>query len=166
MSQSNSDYQGLEHLEERSNHQVYHRLQIYAGVRSLIIGSMPQGFRIHEVRGHADADAATSDRERLEAIGNDHADRVAKSAAAEQRAPSTGELQEWGRQAAFLKGYLQYVPKALALWPAVGPPVGKSALPRREQGGQRVKGQVTFAADVFGPLRLRPEPPQTRAQRQ
>ncbi len=30
--------------------------------------------------------------------------------------------------------------------------LGKRALPRREEGGTRVKGRATFAADVLGPL--------------
>ena len=119
----------------RPHRQVHHRLRIYAGVRSHILGCMPQGFRVRKVRGHADVDAATSDRERFEAIGNDRADAVAKTAAAELRTPSKGELHEWEQQTAFLKAYLKSVPKALALWPAVGPSVGKRALPRRVQGG-------------------------------
>ena len=68
--------------------------------------------------------------------GNDHADKVAKSAAAAQAPPSAGEFQEHYFQVEFLRQYMRFVPKALALWLAVGPTLGKKSLPRRE-GAQR-----------------------------
>ncbi len=56
---------------------------------------------------------------------------------------------------------MRYVPKALALWPAGGPSLGKKSLPRREgvQGGQASRGgQASFLADVLGELQAEARP--------
>ena len=46
---ANSDYKGLEALEERPAFAVYERTQIYSGVKAQIVGRRPQGFRIRKV---------------------------------------------------------------------------------------------------------------------
>jgi hypothetical protein len=148
-----SDYQGLDHLQDKAPWIVYARQQIYAGVKLQILGRAPSGFTIEKVKGHADLNAAThTARERYLAIGNDHADRNARAAADQQPQPSAQELQEHQRQARFLHQYFSYVPRALARWPAVGPALGKKPLPRREGGGTARTsrgGQASFLADVF-----------------
>ncbi len=158
----NSDYKGLEHVEELQPHQLYARSQIYSGARQQLIGKMPAGFRVFKVQGHANVEAARTARERYEALGNDHADRVAKSAAARLPQPSPTELQAWYFQAEFLALYLQYVPRALALWPSIRPSAGRRSLPKRNDatsGQAPSRGQASFAADVLGPRR-----PSTAAQ--
>jgi hypothetical protein len=60
----------------------------------------------------------------------------------------------------FLHRYLKFVPRVLALFPAVSPTVGKRALPKREGASARV-GRASFLADVLdeleAPTRSRPE---------
>ena len=149
----NSDYQGLEHVEEQPPHLLYSRSQLYAGPKMLIVGRRPPNFRIHKVQGHADIDGAPTARARFEAIGNDHADRVARAAASELTQPSPAELQQWHGQRHFLQRYMKYLPRALSRWPAIGPTVGKRSLPKRAaacKGQEPAKGQASFIADVLG----------------
>jgi hypothetical protein len=74
-----------------------------------ILGRAPAGFRIVKVKGHADPDAAATPHDRYLAIGNDHADRMARAAAENQPQPSQAELQDHEAQKAFLRQYLPYV---------------------------------------------------------
>ena len=120
-----------------------------------ILGRAPAGFRIVKVKGHADPDSAATSHERYLAMGNDHADRVARAAAADQPQPSPLELQEYDAQISFLRQYLPYVSQALALWPAVGPSLGKRPLPRtRESAARRGSrgGQASFLHDVLSAI--------------
>ena len=50
-----------------------------------------------------------------------------------------------------MKRFLQFVPRALALWPQVGPTSGKHSLPKREGFVGRSSGS-SFASDVLGPM--------------
>ena len=127
---------------------------MYSVVGALLLGRLPSSFTIHKVKGHAKIEEAVTDRERFEAKGNDHADRVAKSAAAQQVPSSSQPSGAPGMGAAEY-----YVPAALSKWPAVSPVLGKRALPRRLQDGERVKGQSSFASDVLGPWHMAPPPP-------
>jgi hypothetical protein len=156
-----SDYKGLEHIEERPLHEVYSKQQVYAGIRMQILGRAATGFRIFKVQGHADPDDAATARERYLIQGNIHADRIARSAAAALPQPSQTELQEYELHSRFLRQYLPYVAKALALWPAVGPSLGKRALPRQHgsnPGRSSRGGQASFLVDVLGDI----GPPRTQ----
>ncbi len=150
-----SDYKGLERLEDKAPWIVYARQQIYAGVKLQIRGRASKDFKIVKVKGHADLEAAQTERERYLAVGNDFADRNAKAAAAQLTQPTAQEIQEHQHQVAFLRQYLAYVPRALARWPAVGPSLGKKPLPRRDRGlrGQASRGgQASFLTDVLGDI--------------
>ena len=63
VTRANSDYKGLEHVGERLPHQLYARHHICSGVKQLLIGKMPPGFRVFKVQGHAVAGASRTARE-------------------------------------------------------------------------------------------------------
>ncbi len=155
VTQANSDYKGLEHVEQMPAYAVYDRSQIYAGVKLEICGRMPSGFRVVKVKvkGHANPEEASTARGRYEAVGNDFADRVAKAAANAQPQPSQRELQQWAADKDLLKRYLSYVPRALSKWPSISPTVGKKSRPRLQAGHSDQgphRGPSSFAADVLG----------------
>ncbi len=157
-----SDYKGLDQLQDRAPWDVYARQQIYAGVKLQILGRAPQGFRIIKVPAHVEVTSGMSQRARYLALGNDHADRNAKVAAEQQVRPTDAQLQDHAQQQKFLKMYYQYIPRALALWPAVGPSVGKKPLPRREAEGGRDRRQgaqrAGFLQDIFSEFPAVPTP--------
>ncbi len=64
--------------------------------------------------------------------------------------PSTAETTEWHRQVAFLRRYLQYIPRALSQWPSLQPTAGHRSLPKRSEYDPAEAS--SFRADVLGPL--------------
>ncbi len=82
---------------------------------------------------------------------NKRADETATGAALSQPGPSTAELEEWHQEVAFLRRFLRYAPRALALWPQVGPTSGKKSLPKRAGFEGRSSGS-SFASDLLAPL--------------
>ena len=146
-----SDYKGLEHLERTPWEVALHPKALYSGIRRSIMALKPPTLEIHHCPGHVSLEECTSQRERFLAMGNDHADKVAQSAALATQSPSPMELQTWDFERAFLSRWLQYVPRALAMWPSVAPSSGHASLPRRPDFQAPGVG-VSFLSDVLGPL--------------
>ena len=85
------------------------------------------------------------------AYGNQHADAVARGAAAATQSPTPQQIQDWCMQVGFLNRYLQYVPQVLARWPKLGPTEGKRSLPKRPGAAKRAR-RASFDFDVLGVL--------------
>ena len=81
ITQARSDYKGLEGLQDRDLHAISNRRSPYAGVHKLIRGKAPSGFSVTKVPGHIRPEDCVTDADRLNAIGNDMADRTAKAMA-------------------------------------------------------------------------------------
>ena len=90
-----SDYQGLDKLEEAPNDVISHRKAVYAGPKLLARARAPAGFAVKKVQGHVRLDTCTTDQERLEALGNAHADTVAKQAALSTQSPTEHQVRDW-----------------------------------------------------------------------
>ncbi len=60
-------------------------------------------------------------------------------------------MREHQLQCNFFIRYRQYIPKALGLWPVIGPTDGKRCLPKRPGASVRT-GRASFTADVLGAL--------------
>jgi rubredoxin len=153
VTQANSDYKGLEHVELLPSHVLYDRNQIYAGVKLEICGRKPSGFSAVKVKGHSDPEEASTARGRYEAIGNDFADKVARAAAEAQARASQEELRQWESDKNLLKRYLAYVARALTMWPSLGPTIGKQSRPKLQasiRDQESARGPSSFASDVLG----------------
>ncbi len=104
------------------------------------------------VPGHVDlCDDMTPD-DRLNAIGNDLADKVAKDQASLLPRPSEAEQQDWEKQQSFLRNYFRFLPSALMLWPSASPSQGHKSLPKRAEGDQPTDRE-SFLTDLLGPWR-------------
>ena len=102
--------------------QLLHKQSLYAGVKKLIYGKSPEGFRITKTNGHADPYRfAIGSPERFQAFGNEAADRNAKAGALLHGQPRDEEVQKFNNLQQVLRRYLLYVPRALELWPSVSP---------------------------------------------
>jgi hypothetical protein len=145
-----SDFRGVVGLEQLPRQTLGHRKSMYAGVRIQIKGRAGPNFSVRKVAAHVDPDGCTDPDERYRAIGNQRADEHAKAAALAQPGPSTAELEEWRAEVAFLRRFLLFVPRALALWPQVGPTSGKKSLPKRDGFVARSSGS-SFASDLLHP---------------
>ena len=97
-----SDYQGLEKLEEAPSDAISHRKAIYAGPKLLARARAPAGFKVKKVRGHVSLEDCASEQERSEAMGNHHADTVAKGAVAATPSPTDRQIRDWHLQIYFL----------------------------------------------------------------
>ena len=125
-----SDYKNLHAVESAPLESVIHPKGMYSGIRRRIRGGMAPKFCIRHCKGHVDPSSCQGDPEAtFQAIGNQHADRVAGAAAAATQQPSQPELQAWSEAAAFLGRWLKYVPRALVLWPSAKPSKGHKSLP-------------------------------------
>ena len=145
-----SDYRNLQGLELLSDATAMHPKGVYSGIRRQIRGISGPSFKIKYCKGHVSVESCGGDSEAIyQALGNQHADRVAGAAAAAALAPSRIELDSWNADAAFLKRWLEYVPRALVLWPTAKPSKGHKSLPRRS--GARATQGCSFLSDVLGP---------------
>ncbi len=151
ISEARSDYAGLEGLHLRSIRSLCNRKSPYAGVHRQIRGRAPSGFQINKVAGHASLEDCRSDDDRLNAIGNDFADRTAKALARARPQPSQSEVEEWQRQQKFLKKYLEFIPSVLSRWPSNSPSQGHKSLPKRAEADEA--GRMSYLADLMGPWR-------------
>ncbi len=96
---------------------------------------------VTKVKAHFNYESLTDPEDIYSAKSNDAADRIAKSAAEDLLSgPSSTEMEDWERQCRVLHNYLQYVPRALELWPSVAPSSGRTSLKRRtpkQEGGRK-----------------------------
>jgi hypothetical protein len=145
-----SDYSGVVGLESAPVQTLCHRKSMYAGLRLEIRGRSGPNFAVRKVPAHVDPDSCSDPEERFLALGNQLADEHAKAAALSQPGPSSAELEEWREDTNFLRRFLLYVPRALALWPHVAPYSGKKSLPKRE-GFVARRGGSSFASDLLHP---------------
>ena len=93
----------------------------------------------------------TSD-DRLNAIGNDLADKIAKDQASLLPRPSEAEQQDWEKQQSFLRNYFRFLPAALMQWPSASPSQGHKSLPKRAADDQPTD-RASFLTDLLGPWR-------------
>jgi hypothetical protein len=145
-----SDYKNLQGVEALSDETALHPKGVYSGIRRRIRGIRGPGFKVKHCRGHVSVDSCGGDAEAIfQALGNQHADRIAGAAAAEALAPSRAETDSWNLEVSFLRRWLEYVPRALVLWPTAKPSVGHKSLPRRD--GPKAASGCSFLSDVLGP---------------
>ncbi len=98
-----SDYKGLEGLEEAPRDAISYRKSIYSGPKLLTRARAPSGFKVTKVKGHVNLEDCTTEEERFWAQGNQHADTVARSAAANTPSPTESQIRDWHLQVGFLK---------------------------------------------------------------
>ncbi len=153
VSEARSDYAGLDGLHLRSLRSLCNRKSPYAGVHRQIKGRAPPGFQVTKVAGHARLEDCRSDGERIDAIGNDFADRTAKAMALSRPQPSQTEVDEWLKQKSFLKKYLEFVPFVLSQWPSNSPSQGHKSIPKRADA--EASGRLSYLSDLLGPWRER-----------
>ena len=65
---ANSDYKGLEALEQQPLDTITYTKALYAGVRLQVRARAPRGFRISKVKAHVDPDSCADDRDRYLAL--------------------------------------------------------------------------------------------------
>ena len=168
------DYQGLIGLLEASLDTISYRKNIYSGLKLQTRAKAPRGSTFSKVQAHVNPETCTDPMVYFRAIGNEHADKVAKEAARSTQSPTREQLLQYHLQCNFLNRFLKYVPKALGRWPTIGPTDGKRCLPKRPGAAVRT-GRASFQADVLGILggptrpagddRAPPQPQATEAPR-
>ena len=120
MDRANTDFQNLVNLNLQPSYQVFDRKAYHPALKYRIRGGKHwnRASKVDKAKAHQDpAQFPEGSQERFLALGNEAADRVAKLAASSLHKPADEVVPRDSEELEAMRAFLQYVAKALCLWP-------------------------------------------------